>query len=153
LFAHGEVDAVNRLFDGLARNDGIPSADLPPVVRDYLARTSPPPFDPGAVAAAQALFARHGPEVLITLGFYSLPAAYMARKGVQVLYRTGYMGKRPLRRVFETVQMVVDVLSPEGLAPAGSGVRTAQKVRLMHAAVRHMLTRDPARPWEEELGV
>ena len=142
------------MLDGLTRNDGIPSADLPPAVRDYLATTSLlPPFDPAAVAAAQALFARHGPEILVVLGFYSLPASYMAKKGAQVVYRTGYMAKRPLRRVFETVQMVIDVLSPGGLEPAGAGVRTAQKVRLMHAAVRHLLTHDPARPWEEDLGV
>lgn len=154
IFSHGEIAAVNRLLDGLTRNDGIPSADLPPAVRDYLAASAAiPPFDAAAVAAAQDLFVRHGPEILSALGFYALPASYAARKGVEVLYRTGYMSKRPVRRVFETVQMVVDVLSPGGLAPDGRGVRTAQKVRLMHAAIRRLLTHDPARPWDGDLGV
>jgi hypothetical protein len=153
LFAHEELAGVSQLMDGLVRNDGIPSADLPPSVRRFLAASSPPPFDPEAEAAAQALFARHGPEILVALGFYALPASYMAKKGVQVLHRTGYMAKRPLRRVFETVQMVIDVLSPGGLAPEGLGVRSAQKVRLMHAAIRRLLTHDPARPWDEDLGV
>jgi hypothetical protein len=90
---------------------------------------------------------------MMILGFYSLPAAYAARKGVQVLYRTGFLHKRPIRRVFETAQMVVDVMSQGGLEPGGRGVRTAQKVRLIHAAVRYMLRHDPQQPWDtQELG-
>jgi len=154
IFSHGDVAAVNRLLDGLVRNDGVPSAGLPPTVRDYLAaRAAIPRFDAAAVASAQDLFVRRGPEILSALGFYALPASYAARRGAQVLHRTGYMSKRPARRVFETVQMVVDVLSPGGLAPEGRGVRTAQKVRLMHAAIRRLLRHDPARPWDDELGV
>jgi hypothetical protein len=87
------------------------------------------------------------------LGFYSLPSAYAAAKGVQVLYRTAYLTKRPVRRVLETTQMVIDVMSPGGLGPGGRGVRVAEKVRLMHAAVRHLLRSDPAKPWDDSLGV
>lgn len=89
----------------------------------------------------------------MVLGFYSLPSAYAAKKGVQVLYRTAYLTKRPVRRVLETTQMVIDVMSPGGLGPDGRGVRVAQKVRLMHAAVRHLLRADPALPWDDALGV
>lgn len=154
IFARGDVAAVNQLLDTLTQNDDLPSADLPTAVRAYLAESAGfPPFAPAAVAAAQDLFARRGPEILSILGFYALPTAYAARKGVQVLHRTGYLAKRPFRRVLETVQMVVDVLSPGGLAPDGRGVVTAQKVRLMHAAIRHILTHDPAHPWPSELGV
>ena len=35
--------------------------------------------------------------------------------------------------------MVIDVMAPGGLAAHGRGVRTAQKVRLMHAAVRYQI--------------
>jgi uncharacterized protein YqjF (DUF2071 family) len=154
MFSHGDIASVNRLMDSLTRNDGVPAANLPQAVRDYLAGSAAfPPFDAATVATAQDLFVRHGPEILSVYGFYSLPAAYAARRGVQVIHRSGYLAKRPVRRAFETVQMVVDVLSPGGLAPAGRGVCTAQKVRLMHAAVRRILTHDPARPWDAELGV
>jgi hypothetical protein len=34
----------------------------------------------------------------------TLPAAYAARKGVQVIHRTGYLAKRPVRRAFETAR-------------------------------------------------
>jgi hypothetical protein len=58
-----------------------------------------------------------------------------------------------MRRVIETTQMVVDVLSPAGLGPAGHGLRTVQKVRLIHAMNRHLLTANPQRPWNAEWGV
>ncbi|MFO0547287.1 MAG: oxygenase MpaB family protein [Polyangiaceae bacterium] len=154
VFADGETQAVNGLMASLVRNDGIPSEGLPEVVRAFLTKTSKmPDYESDSVRVAQETFAKYGPEVLVALGFYALPAAYAAKKGVQVLYRTAYLAKRPMRRVFETTQMVIDVLSPGGLAPDGAGVRTAQKVRLMHAAVRHLLLHDPERPWAAELGV
>jgi hypothetical protein len=93
----------------------------------------------------QALFARVGPEILLILATYSLPAAYAARNGVQVLAQTDRLGSDTNRRLFETTQMVIDVLRPGGLDRAdrpeshGVGIRTAQKVRLMHAAVRRMI--------------
>ncbi len=155
LFAKGEVGAVNALLQTLVKNDGLPSPLLPEIVRSYLAQTRKEPLaSPAELERAQNLFALVGPEMLLTLGFYSLPASYAARKGVQVIYRTAFLQKRPIRRVFETTQMVIDVLSPGGLSPEGRGLVTSQKVRLMHAAVRHQLVNDSQRPWDRaELGV
>lgn len=155
LFTEGKVDAVNRLMRTLVENDDLPSARLPPYVMEYLARTqaSVPRLAPDKLRVGQELFDLFGPEVMMILGFYSLPAAYAARKGVQVLYRTGFLQKRPVRRVFETAQMVVDVMTEGGMEPDGRGVRTTQKVRLMHAAIRYMIRHDPSHPWDaEELG-
>ena len=154
LYATGEVGAVDALFRSLVLDDGIPPEGLPQVIADYLARTSAlaPPYE-AAFRRGEALFGSLGPEMLLVLGFYSLPASYAARKGVQVLYRTGYLLHRPVRRVFETTQMVVDVMARDGLGPGGRGVRTAQKVRLLHAAIRHLLTHDEQSPWDPSLGV
>ena len=154
LFLQGDVDAVNSLMMTLVRNDGLPSELLPEVVRDYLADNARVTFDNAdQISRAQNLFGLNGPEMLVALGFYSLPAAYAAKKGVQVLYRTAFLKDRPVRRVFETTQMVIDVLTPGGLAPGGRGRVTVDKVRLMHAAVRHLLLADRALPWDTaELG-
>jgi mpaB/rubber oxygenase-like protein len=61
------------------------------------------------------------------------------------------------RRILETAQMVVDVMAPDqgpgkpaGLAPGGRGIRTAQKVRLMHAAVRNLIAQNGQ--WDPALG-
>ena len=153
LFDSGSIAAVNGLMRTLVSNDGMPSAELPKVILDYLAETSAlPDLDDAKTEAGEQLFGLYGPECLMALGFYALPASYAAKKGVQVLYRTAYLMKRPMRRVFETTQMVIDVMAKGGLAPGGKGIRTAQKVRLMHAAVRHLLTHDPAHPWDDTLG-
>lgn len=149
LFDKGEREAVNTLMTTLVRNDGLPPEQLPPIVRDYLAQTSAIPItDPELVRRGERVFGTYGPEMLMVLGFYSLVASYAAKKGVQVLYRTAYLLHRPVRRVFETTQMVVDVMAPGGLEAHGRGVRTAQKVRLMHAAIRHLTVHDPAQPWD-----
>ena len=87
------------------------------------------------------------------LACYSLPAAYAARKGVQVLYRTGFLAQRTNLRLFQTSQMVIDVMSPGGLGPTGMGRVTAVKVRLIHAAIRRLLLSDTKNPWPDEWGV
>ena len=153
LFRDGDVGAVNQLMRTLVVDDGLPSERLPPVVRDYLARTAAPPdIESAQMELAQEVFGVVGPEILAVLGFYSLPADYAAKKGVQVLYRTGRLITNPTRRVFETTQMVVDVMAPGGLGPEGRGLRSAQKVRLMHAAVRHLMVSDPEHPWDPTFG-
>lgn len=152
LFASKQVHVVNELMCTLVANDGLPSNQLPLEVMEYLVRTKAcmPRLDATRLQRAQEVFDLFGPEVMMLLGFYALPAAYAARKGVQVLHRTGYLRERTVRRVFETAQMVVDVMTEGGLQPDGRGVRTLQKVRLMHAAIRHMLRHNPQRPWDRE---
>jgi hypothetical protein len=106
-----------------------------------------------AVENGQELFAEYGPLMLLCLGCYSLPASYAAAKGVKVLHRTAYLERRPTKRLFETTQMVIDVMTPGGLEAHGRGVRTLQKVRLMHAMVRHLIQNDRDDPWPAGLGV
>jgi hypothetical protein len=154
VFSSGDRAAVQRVLDTLTRNDEIIRADLPPEICDYLdalpvIQTPEIPL----IKEGQELFATHGPEILMCLACYSLPAAYAARKGVQVLYRTGYLAQRTNLRLFQTSQMVIDVMTPGGLGPGGRGRVTAEKVRLMHAAIRHLLLTDTTNPWSSELGV
>ena len=153
LFREGDVDAVNALLRTLVLNDGLPPALLPPIVLDYLDKVRVDlALDPAGRLLGEETFGVLGPEILAVLGFYSLPADYAAKKGVQVLFRTGRLSGRPVRRVFETTQMVVDVMAPGGLGPDGRGLRSAQKVRLMHAAVRHLITHTPQNPWDPSFG-
>ena len=95
LFSEQDMHALQRLMDLLVRNDDVPHADLPPVIRDYFASTDDVEIpDPDAVRAGQELFAAYGPEIAMLLACSSLPFTYSARKGVQVLYRTGYLAGR-----------------------------------------------------------
>jgi hypothetical protein len=142
LFAQGKVDSVNRLMRTLVENDALAPEALPPVVRDYLQRSERLPdwADPRKIEAGERVFWRYGPAIIAILHCYSLPFCYAGRKGVQVLALTSRLYSNPTRRVVETAQMVVDVMRPGGLGSLGTGVRTAQKVRLMHAGVRFQVS-------------
>ena len=156
LFTSGEVGSVNELMRSLVENDDLPSNKLPVYMLEYLVLTqaSVTRLDLDKLRLAQEVFHRFGPEVMMILGFYALPASYAARRGVQVLHRTGYLKERSVRRVFETAQMVVDVMGDGGLEMDGRGVRTLQKVRLIHAAIRHMLRHNAREPWDtRDLGL
>ena len=153
----GEIEVVDRDLLRLLRNDQLVPEDMPAPLRDYLDMTAGPlNIDADVVRRGQEVFGSYGPEVLMVLGFLALPAAYAARRGVQVLYRTAFLEERPMRRVLETSRMVATVMSPEGLAPSGDGLRIMQKVRLMHAGIRHMLVHEASAndPWDTaDLGI
>jgi hypothetical protein len=139
LFVQGDVKAVSDLLNSLVRNDEIPPTGLPPAVYDFLQSMTLPPIDPAQVALGEQFFEQHGNLVLVVLLCASLPECYVMRKGVEVLWLTQRLESHVLRRLLETAQMVVSVLTPGGLGPNGKGVQRAKKVRLMHAAIRHLI--------------
>lgn len=154
LFAAHEEAEVGALFHALTRDDApVPDA-LPPIVRAYFEETEGLPefADPALIRVGEEAFGEHGASMVCGLFCSALPHAYAAHRGARVLIETGRMVDDFTRRIVETAQFVMDVMAPGGLGPTGRGLRTAQKVRLIHAAVRHLiLTR---RSWSTaELGV
>jgi len=141
LFASSQVSAVNRLMRTLIDNDDIPADSLPASVRDYLQQTGTLPswIDAQRIRRGEQVFWQYGSVVVTCLFCYGLPACYAAAKGVQVLALNARLHSSPTRHIIETAQMMVDVMRPGGLARGGKGVRSVQKVRLMHAAVRHLI--------------
>jgi hypothetical protein len=154
IFAAGQEKAAQAFMTELAANNAPLPSSLPAGLREFIEKSAAQALpDSSAIEAAQNLFVDHGPEILTTLGCYALPSAYAAAKGVKVLHQTAYLAKRPNRRLFRTMQMVVDVMEPGGLGPEGHGIRTIQKVRLIHAAIRHELLHDKANQWDASFGV
>ena len=153
VFAAGSIAEVNRLLRTLVRNDMPPPEELPATLCNYFDTTDNLPewADLDAIARSQEFFMRHGLLSILILSSYSLPICYAAARGVKVIYESARLYSDPRRRVLETSQMLLDSLAPGGLAPNGSGVRSAQKVRLMHAAIRTLLLK---RGWDSpNLGV
>ncbi|KFA91891.1 hypothetical protein Q664_18825 [Archangium violaceum Cb vi76] len=152
LFQRGQVETANALLQQLIRNDQLVPDELPEMLREYLLRTEQLPTwaDPDTVRHGEALFGRYGPQAVVSLFCGALPASYAAAHGVQVIHLTARLATDPFRRIMETAQMLIDVLAPDGLAPGGSGIRSAQKVRLMHAAVRHLILESGQ--WNPEWG-
>ncbi len=146
MFDAGDVNSVNTLMRTLVSNDQMAPEALPEAVKTFLATTEDlPPFaDAAKIKMGEELFWEWGPQMVFVLLTYSLPYCYAAKKGVQVLALTARLSNNAERRIIEVAQMMVDVLQPGGLtSPDGRGRRTLQKVRLMHAAVRHLASTSP----------
>lgn len=143
LFKQGEVEYVNSLMRELLRNDQIVPDRFPIQIQDFLQQSGKFPdwADTEKIKLAEDLFSRHGMLISASLFFSSLPTCYACGRGVQVLHLTARLETNPKRRIAETAQLILDVMALGGLAPKGSGVRDAQKVRLMHAAIRHLIRR------------
>jgi hypothetical protein len=154
LFADNSIDSVNALMRSLVLNEYPEPSTFPPIVADYLKQLDELPdwADSGKIETAQRVFWEYGPRLILILHCYALPFCYVGRNGVQVLALTGRLSGNSTRRILETAQLLVDVMSPGGLTgPQGRARRTIQKVRLMHAAVRHLVKQYPR--WKTEFGL
>lgn len=151
-----DIDYVNQLMRSLVRNDDIVSADMPPSVHDYLAASEllPAWTDWRLIRRGETFFDENWPVIVTLLFCASLPSAYAAHKGAQVLHLTQRMTSHVHRRIFETAQFILDVMAPGGMSPQGRGIRSAQKVRLIHAAIRQLLEHEPRwrAQWDDAWG-
>ena len=165
LISSGEIQAVNEVLQQLFRNDDFEAgmfADLDPKLSSALTQyiessgKFPSWMEPSKIKKGEALFVKYGPEIFMLLNVSSLPMCYTCAKGAQVLFETGRLLVHnndidPLaRRLMETAQMVLNVLSTGGLSAKGKGVVTIQKVRLIHASIRHYLKSGQfnSQPWD-----
>lgn len=150
---------ARRLFEQLTTNIDLPIEDFSPRLKDYLnaTRQLPKDADWNLVRTANELFIDHGPKFLLFLYYKSLPQLYLNAKGAVVLEKTSRLTHQGsdlrifARRVAETGQFLLDVLAPGNLLPGAKGIQAIQKVRLIHASVRHFM---PPDQWDtEQLGV
>jgi hypothetical protein len=146
VFEKGEVAAVNDLLTRLVRNDDIPAGPWPSQMAEYLGLSAQlPDWANGAlIRTGENVFLRYGLTSFGILACASLPECYVLRDVAAVLGTTQRLAEHARRRIFETAMMVLAVMAEGGLASGGSGIRVVQKVRLMHAAVRHLILTPPS---------
>lgn len=153
---HG-TDKVNEIFASLVRNDDIVTETLPEQVAQFVRDSGSMPewADPEVLHAAETVFAEHGLQITMMLLGVSLPVLYAAAPGAHVLTMTQRMTKHLDRRIYETAQFVLDVTDSDAFSPDGFAIRTTQKVRLMHATIRHFIQRQEhwREEWNPEWGV
>jgi len=139
----GGVEQVNALMATLVRVDQPIPDELPEELKHYLNTTLELPgwADPQRIRRGQEVFETWGAQICLCLFCASLPASYAAAKGVQVLDRTAQLelATNRKRRITETGLFLIDACYVGGLDVNGPGLRTIQKVRLMHAAVRQLI--------------
>ncbi|MEA5367229.1 oxygenase MpaB family protein [Amycolatopsis sp., V23-08] len=128
LYELGQVDRVNELLAGFLRNgDKVPKG-LPRLLRRYFAESAELPewADHEVLERGQELWDRFTPHLATVLCGYSLPIRYGSAPRL-----------RHTRRGMESTRLLQDVLTGGGLLDRdGRGLRTVQKVRLLHAATR-----------------
>jgi hypothetical protein len=145
LFEGGDVAAASGLLHhllGLSSPDAL--QDIPEHVSGYLLATANLPAwaDADRLRRGQELFVRYGGVSFVSLICASLPTCYLDWRAALVLGETKRLEYRPLRRVLETAQFVIAVMTPgemHGGQPPGLGVESIQRVRLMHASIRYLI--------------
>lgn len=143
LFERGEVGKFNTLMRYVS-TAGAPLPDgLPDVAREYLEATSAPPawVDWGEMEKARLFFIDNNVHISTALSFASMPACYVVPTVARLLSATHSL-KYPSKRMAETGQFTVYLMQPDAFEAGGRFVPAAQKVRLLHASIRHHLKRE-----------
>ena len=147
-------EAVKRYFDELGMLPADPLAAIArsgaPGLSDeeasgtgqFVRELEPWPgwVDRGLVERGQRVFGTWGLEFVAALWMAALPTTYACPFGAEPLVRTARLTQNPKRRYVETGQMIIDAMAPGALDPGRPGYSSVRHVRLMHAAVRHVLT-------------
>ncbi|MFF7438881.1 oxygenase MpaB family protein [Streptomyces sp. NPDC008122] len=143
LFERGEVGTFNTLMRYVS-TAGAPLPDgLPDVAREYLHATSAPPswVDWGEMEKARLFFIDNNVHISTALSFASMPACYLVPHVAKLLSATHGL-KYPSKRMAETGQFTVYLMRPDAFEAGSRFVPAAQKVRLLHASIRHHLRRE-----------
>lgn len=138
-------DAYRGLFQFLSANDVAVPDSAPAPLRDFFARALAVPRPDGAppdfarLRAGEQAFQSHACCGALVLLANSLPAGYAAPNLSKILVQSGDLDTHPYKRLLGVLQMIVNVTSANGFAPAGKATVTAAKLRLLHAGVRRIV--------------
>lgn len=153
LFAGGDVAHFNTLMRFFGSSGQELPAGLPARARDYFEQTRMPPdwIDWEIIDRARQFFIDNNAHICTALAFAAMPAGYVIPHVARLLATTHTLDY-PARRMAETGQFTVYMMRPDAFESGGRFIPAAQKVRLLHASIRHHLRREGL--WDEdELGV
>jgi uncharacterized protein (DUF2236 family) len=116
--------------------------DLPPLLARWLETSGEVPgwADTERLERGCTVVVEHGPQLCVSLATASLVYCYAGYPGVKVLTFSRRLDHDAVRRVGETAQFVLAVMAPGSLDRGGRAIRKIQKVRLLHAAIRHLVS-------------
>lgn len=152
LFDRGEVGKFNTLMRYFSTAGQELPEGLPEPAREYLEVTAAAPdwVDWSEMEKARLFFIDNNVHISTALSFASMPACYVVPRVAKLLSSTHSL-KYPSKRMAETGQFTVYLMQPDAFEAGGRFVPAAQKVRLLHAAIRHHLSREDR--WDvEQLG-
>ncbi|MFD6162586.1 oxygenase MpaB family protein [Nocardia sp. NPDC060256] len=143
LFERGEVGKFNTLMRYVSAAGAPLPDDLPDVAREYLRSTAAPPawVDWEEMEKARLFFIDNNVHISTALSFASMPACYVVPQVAKLLSATHSL-EYPSKRMAETGQFTVYLMQPDAFEAGSRFVPAVQKVRLLHAAIRHHLARE-----------
>jgi hypothetical protein len=153
VMSQGDLRRINTIFRSFAAEDAGLPADAP---EEFLAfvrttRQLPEDIEGARVARGAQVMLEHATLCALALLLKSLPSGYAAPRLATVLHLTGNLEKRPYKRALGVLQMLVNISQPRAFSDGGAAVVTAQKLRLLHAGVRHVV-RSRVPDFEERFG-
>lgn len=139
-----QKNTLRAILEAVQDNAYIPSETMPGSVHQLWQDVYQNPLlmDEKLQAVGQRFFARYSGDIMLLLGFLSLPYCYAAANGSEVLIRSNRIKDEPEKRLLETAQFVFDVMAPGAFGEQGKGLAAILKVRLMHAAIRYYVRSD-----------
>lgn len=143
LVQDGEAGKANQVFAKMDANNEIPPATLFPELHDFFSATErlPKNVDLDRIRRGEDVFTRHAFTGALVLLAKSLPEGYAAPNLAIILNMSGDLRVHPYKRLLATLQTVVNVSTIRGFEDGGRAVITAQKLRLLHAGIRHITRR------------
>ena len=156
VFESNSMEHLRSVLTDLAKNDSMISEELPKPMHDFVKSELNFTFTPEDIELfnqTHEIWKEKGMKFIFILFFRALPYTYMAEKPANVLTMTKLLVEQPERRIFETAQFVFDVMDKNWWEPDQRGILTALKVRIMHAAMRHVILDNTiGEKWNEEWG-
>ena len=143
LFERGEMAKFNNLMRWF-NTSGLPlPPGLPDAAREYLEETRLPPdwVDWEVMERGRLFLADNDVHISTALAFFAMPVVCAIPPVARLMSSTHGL-KYPSRRMAATGQLVVYLTQPNAFEPGGRFIPAAQKVRLLHAAIRHHLVRE-----------
>jgi hypothetical protein len=143
LFERGEVGTFNSLMRYVSTVGQELPEGLPEVAREYLHVTGAPPswVDWNEMEQARLFFVDNNVHISTALSFAAMPACYVVPHVAKLLSATHGLSY-PSKRMAETGQFTVYLMQPDAFEAGSRFIPAAQKVRLLHASIRHHLKRE-----------
>jgi hypothetical protein len=154
LVADNEIANIQKVFAEMDSNNEIPPALTFPTLSEFFATTNslPSGIDTTRINRGEMVFQKNAFTGALVLLTKSLPEGYAAPNLSIILNLSGNLRTHPYKRLLSTLQTVVNVSTFHGFQASGRAVITAQKLRLLHAGIRH-LTRRYRPAFESQYGV
>jgi len=152
IFGEANAREILATIATISKNGNSLPETLPEYLKEYFTCTSilPDWASNRHLKMSANFFSSHTQPIMMCLMMLSLPYCYAAGADAEVLLLSQRIGNDTRKRLTETGQFVFDVMDNDAFEPAGCGIRSIQKVRLMHAVVRFHLQKNGL--WNNENG-